>query len=309
MELLDVLHLPGPQFLAFYAAVVVAVLAGAAFAIVSADRSDGQQPQHVPTNPDPIELAYLKGGTNQALRTLIYDLCRRGHLRLQKEESILPGDQAPPGDALTPLEAALVRAVGAGVKIAKIFSDKRLAAEAERILAPVRMRLLGRELLRPDGVVTAGCWSFGLGALLLGGLALAKIRIGLQLQRPVDFLIALSIVGLVFLMLLTIALCSRRTSKRGRAYLKDVRSAYSGRIRDALRNFHAASIGPSTSPAATTAAVLLLVGLDGFNALKGTPDAIFAKAFAQGSNGGGGCGSSCGGGGGDGGGGCGGCGG
>ena len=53
---------------------------------------------------------------------------------------------------------------------------------------------------------------------------------------------------------------------------------------------------------------LLLVALYGFDALKGTPDAAFAKAFAR-SDGGGGCGSGGGGDGGGGGGGCGGCGG
>ena len=79
MQNLPFLDLPGPDFLN--------VLrrrrhrrAGAdgAPVIHFADHTD-RRPPPVPENPDAIEVAFLQGGVNQVIRTLVYDLVQRGY--------------------------------------------------------------------------------------------------------------------------------------------------------------------------------------------------------------------------------------
>lgn len=82
-----------------------------------------------------------------------------------------------------------------------------------------------------------------------------------------------------------------------------MRLAYSTRLQSTL-----AEIQPplKTNPVSTwDGGALFFIALFGFDALKGTPDAAFAKAFGRSSGDGSGCGGGCGGDGG-GGGGCGG---
>ncbi|MBM3642405.1 MAG: TIGR04222 domain-containing membrane protein, partial [Alphaproteobacteria bacterium] len=78
MQNIPLLNLPGPEFLNFFGLVVIIVLAAAYLCIRLADRTDRRPPPPVPQNPDAMEVAFLQGGVNQVIRTLIYDLAQRG---------------------------------------------------------------------------------------------------------------------------------------------------------------------------------------------------------------------------------------
>jgi uncharacterized protein (TIGR04222 family) len=309
-DLLNFLDLRGPEFLLFYGLVAICVVAASALAVSAADRTSVRQLPKVPSAPDPIEVAYLKGGSNHALRTAVYDLRQRGLLALDGDR-LKPTGAAPPPGGLGPLFERVLYAVQAGPKISQLFSGRGLRGDVKRILEPLRAKLAAEEMLRPAAVGYAAAVILAVALALLVSLAWTKVEIGERLGKPVGFLIALAMIAVLLEVVIVVGLASRAASRRGRAYLESIRTAYSSRLRTA-----AAGLGGVAQPLGVTGAagtsLLLLVGLDGFSALKNTPDAAFAKAFAKSNSdgGGGSCGSSCSGGGGDGGGGgCGGCGG
>ncbi len=296
-----ILHLPGPQFLAFYGIVAIIVLVAAFLLMFFADTTGTDNLPSVPASPDAIEVAYLSGGVNAVLRTVVYDLRQLGLLTLEKDNRLVAAGVAPA--ALARMQRRVLDKVLDRPKIEGLFKDKSLRSGLEAILDPMRARLAANDLLQPDSVRRARDWTLGLGLLILLGLAAAKIEIALSLGiTKIQFLILLAMISSVCLFWLVSFFSKRPASRRGRAYLEAMRLAYSSRMPAAV-----ARITPTASGGGGAYnGALLLVALYGFDALKGTPDAAFAKAFAQ-SDGGGGCGSSCGGGG-DGGG-CGGCGG
>jgi uncharacterized protein (TIGR04222 family) len=299
-----ILHLPGPQFLAFYGIVAVIVLVAAFLLMFFADTTGTDNLPSVPASPDPIEVAYLSGGVNAVLRTVVYDLRQLGLLTLEKDKWLVAAGAAPA--ALTRIQRRVLDKVLDRPEIGSLFKDKSLRSSLETILDPMRARLAANDLLRPDSVRRTRDWTLGLGLLILVGLAAVKIEIALSLGiTKIQFLIFPTIFSAVCLFLLVSFFSKRAASRRGRAYLEAMRLAYSSHMPSALVGFTPAR---SDGGAVAFDGALLLIALYGFDALKGTPDAAFAKAFAR-SDGGGGCGSSCGGGGDGGGGGCGGCGG
>jgi uncharacterized protein (TIGR04222 family) len=299
-----ILHLSGPQFLAFYGIVAVIVLVAAFLLMFFADTTRTDNLPSVPASPDPIEVAYLSGGVNAVLRTVVYDLRQLGLLTLEKDNRLVAARAAPA--ALTRIQRRVLDKVLDRPEIGSLFKDKSLRSSLETILDPMRARLAANDLLQPDSVRRTRDWTLGLGLLILLGLAAAKIEIALSLGiTKIQFLIVLAIFSVVCLFFLASFFSKRAASRRGRAYLEAMRLAYSSHMPSALVGFTPARSGGG---AVAFDGALLLVALYGFDVLKGTPDAAFAKAFAR-SDGGGGCGSGCGGGGDGGGGGCGGCGG
>jgi len=298
-----ILHLPGPQFLAFYGIVAVIVLVAASLLMFFADTTGTDNLPSVPASPDPIEVAYLSGGVNAVLRTVVYDLRQLGLLTLEKDNRLVAAGAAP--TTLTRMQRRVLDKVLDRPEIGSLFKDKSLRSSLEAILDPMLARLMANDLLRPDAVRRTRDWTLGLGLLILLGLAAAKIEIALSLGiTKIQFLIVLAIFSVVCLFFLASFFSKRAASRRGRAYLEAMRLAYSSLKPSALIGFTPARRG---GDAMAFDGALLLVALYGFDALKGTPDAAFAKAFAR-SDGGGGCGAGgCGGDGG--GGGCGGCGG
>ncbi|MGA8171053.1 MAG: TIGR04222 domain-containing membrane protein [Methylocystis sp.] len=300
---IDILHLPGPQFLALYA-IVAAVALGAAFlSMYFADRTDTARLPKIPPSPDPVEIAYLSGGPNAVLRTTVYDLRQRGLVTLENERRLARTGVAPA--SLTRLQRRVLDAIENRPEIRKIFADSTLRSDLAAILDPLRARLAANGLLQPASVKNARLWVLGIGLPVLLGLAGAKLWIAHELGKTnINGLIVLALFGSIALVAITLFLSRRVASRRGVAFVEAMRLAYAPSLRSTASN-----PSPIRGGAALDDGALLLIALFGFDALKGTSDAGFAKAFAR-SNDSGGCGlSSCGGGDGGGGSGCGGCGG
>jgi uncharacterized protein (TIGR04222 family) len=71
----------GPFFLAFYALVtflVICFLRYKSGRLINTEEATGD-PQ-IPLQPDPFEIAYLKGGEKQVLLLTVYSLIHRGYL-------------------------------------------------------------------------------------------------------------------------------------------------------------------------------------------------------------------------------------
>ncbi len=73
----------GPYFLLFYGTVITMVVAGCWLALRSTDPSS-LPPPPIPVQPDPYEIAYLRGGPNEVTRLAIFSLLQRGYLEVQE---------------------------------------------------------------------------------------------------------------------------------------------------------------------------------------------------------------------------------
>jgi len=288
-----ILNLPGPDFLNVFGLVVILVLAGAYLCIRFADRTDRRPPPPVPQNPDAMEVAFLQGGVNQVIRTLIYDLAQRGFVALAAEDHVVPTEkQAQPGE-LNALETRLLEAAQAKPKAHALFEDRGLRRSLLEQLAPVRAKLTAEGLIKPQSVKVWRRRAQIGGTLIIVGLALAKIYVEwAKGSANVAYLIFLAAASVAALFALAYVMTRTHASRRGHAYLEAMRLAYGGRLQEAVA--HIGSPGPEAR--AFGGAALFLIGLYGFSPLKGTTEAMFAEAFSRGSGSqGADCGTSCGG--------------
>lgn len=306
-------NLPGPDFLAFYILVCFVTLLLCWGIRRSADPAGALPPLPIPSEPDPYEVAYLRGGANEVTRTAIFTLLQRGYLqptvhpnpllRVFSSQWLERSPKAPDARHLASIEQRVWEWVTVPRDPTEAFRSGGLASQIEPLCAAYERRLRDEQLLATPSMVGAA-WRAGLlGALVILGLGSYKLAIALSRGRTnVLFLIAVAIVSTIILIgVLNIP----RQSRRGRKYLEQLQLAFE-QYRQRVGRLTASAVDPILP---------LLVGLFGVSVLAGTPFDYYQQMFhraASSSSCGGGCGS-CGGGsscsGGSCGGGCGGCGG
>lgn len=293
MQNIPILNLPGPEFLNVFGLAVIVVLAATYLCIRFADRTDRRPPPPVPQNPDAMEVAFLQGGVNQVMRTLIYDLAQRGFVALAAEDHVVPTEKQPQPGELSAMETRLLEAVQAKPKAHTLFEDRALRRRLLELLAPIRAKLAAEQLIKPTAVKIWRRRAQIGGTLIIAGLALAKIYVELMSgPANVAYLVFLAAASVAVLFALAYVLTRTHASRRGHAYLESMRVAYGGRLKEAVA--HIGSPGPESR--AFHGAALFLIGLFGFAPLKGTTESMFAEAFSRGSGSqGSDCGTSCGG--------------
>ncbi|MGJ0394957.1 MAG: TIGR04222 domain-containing membrane protein [Methylocystis sp.] len=293
MQNLPILDLPGPDFLNVFGLVVIGVLGAAYICIRFADRTDRRPPPPVPQNPDAMEVAFLQGGVNQVIRTLIYDLAQRGLVALAPKDHVIPTECQPQPGELNAMETLLFEAAQAKPKAHVLFEDRSLRRRLLEQLAPIRAKLAAEALIKPVSVKIWRRRAQIVGTLIIVGLAFAKIAVEWS-KGPSNlaYLIFLAAASVAALFALAYVMTRTHASRRGHAYLEAMRLAYGGRLQAAVA--HIGSPGPEAR--AFHGAALFLIGLYGFAPLKGTTEAMFAETFSRGSQSqGSNCGSSCGG--------------
>jgi uncharacterized protein (TIGR04222 family) len=312
-------NLPGPEFLAVYLAVIFVTLAVVWTARWYTDSSRWILLPEVAPNPDPYELAWLRGGEAEVLRLAIFSLLERGLLTKADDNRIGQAsvDQAAL-NGLVPLELALF----------EHFAVPQSAGELFRGDAPWRLRdacllygtrMEGEQFLITSKMRLQRVFNAMMGGLVIVGLGAFKLDVALSRHKTnVGLLIALAALSCIALILLA---RSGRLSARGKSYLDRLKVAYGGLTRSADE--------PAEGESRFDPNVLLYAGLFGVGALGASYLLDYRELFprmgahsgsSSGSCGGASCGScgasassSCGGGSGCGGGscggGCGGCGG
>jgi uncharacterized protein (TIGR04222 family) len=290
VENLPFLNLSGPDFLNVFGMLVIIVLAAAWLVIHFADRTDRLPPPPVPEKPDAIEIAFLQGGVNQVVRTVIYDLVQRGYAALGKDDRVIPTSKTPEPGELDPIETRVLGLIQAKPKAHQLFENRGQRDALLKLLQPVRARLAAQDLLKPEPVKIWRRRAQIVGTLALLGFAGAKIYVAATTgQTNVSYLVFLCIAAILALFALAYVLTRSHASRRGRAYLEAMELAYRTRLDHAL-----VELGASRGMRGFDGAALFLIGLYGFSVLKGTPDAAFAEHFKRASgDGGGSCGSSC----------------
>src|SRR5262245_10482548 len=294
----------GPDFLLFYFFFSLIVI----IAIVVLRRHAESGPAPKIELGDPYLIAYLRGGENEALRVAVVSLVDRG-LLVMNDQTIHRADHATSDMAKNSIEYEVLKKFGVPDKAASIFKDGDLKSASH----PYRYKLEHAGLM-PDGAVRLARLKRLLMALTaLGIVGAIKIQIGISLERPVSFLVAMMIIAMVIAAVSSFP----RLTARGKATLEDITNLYSG-LKESVNSF---------SPGSGSAELAMFAAVFGVGALAATPFGYTQRLFPQAtsssscgsacgsscsssssSDGGSSCGGSSDGGGGCGGGGCGGCG-
>lgn len=346
---MDFMHNPiadmyGPTFLWVYGGVTLIALTLCWGYVRWRSAGAGGPPPPLPKDPNPLELAYLRGGATEAIRLITFDLTRRGLIEFDPASSSselkaveLEDRQADVSD----IEAIVLRAFRARRRVETPLRNEGVVAAVDRHFDDVKRRFEREGLLADAGAAFSAYTARVVGTLIIVGLGGYKLIVALLKGRTnVGFLILIGVAGVMALYFL----CRpRRLTSKARAYLERLQAAFrpppiGTSWRSAARGSTSASALPaafSTTPPDDSESLLpLFVGLHGLHVLNGTAFGYFPIMFAQAppatpgtswlasgcgsvtscgaasSGGGSSCGSSCGGGGGGcGGGGCGGCGG
>lgn len=277
MQNLPFFNLSGPDFLNFFGAVVIAVLLATFVAIRFADRTGRLPAPTVPQTPDAMAVAYLQGGVNQVIRTLVYDLDERGYVVLGAESRIVPTGAEPQPGELNALDLRVLEAVKGGPTAQDLLEDRALRASLEQKLREVKDALAADDLLQPPSMNAWKRRMEAIGSLLILGVGGVKLQMAYAEGQNVSYLLFLTIAAVAALFALGYVLTRDPASRRGQAYVEAMREAYADRLKEALG--HIRSPGPEAR--AFKGASLFLIALYGFSVLKGTTEAKFPEAFER----------------------------
>jgi uncharacterized protein (TIGR04222 family) len=307
-------NLSGGWFLLFY--VTVIVLTAIAFGLYKSrlDWTNNLPLPLVTNNPDPFEIAYLRGGENELARTVIFSLVQKKFLEIIADGTknyIKLTSTQPNWTTLSEMERQVLKYFQATREVSEVFGSYGLPEILETYSLQYGAKIEQSNFLTPSDVVTKTRILSILIGLTVASLGIYKIVAAMINGRSnVIFTAVLAVIGFVIFVNLGKV---NRLSVLGQKYVE--------RLQQAFDNFKAKIQNPLPLPnnqAATFNSIdpfLLTVGVFGVGALAGTEFYEYEQAFHRSSaaSSSGGCGSGCGSSscssGGDGGGGCGGCGG
>jgi uncharacterized protein (TIGR04222 family) len=280
----------GPPFFLIYGAIALAVIAAAYRIVRSRDKTGWRAPPPVPSTLDPYELAYLRGGKNEVIRTVLYALRQLGLIEIIPAKwltalRLVANAGVHRARELTALEERVLRSIDPRVEASYLFQSKRLGREVERLCDTFRNKLESEELLRSDNVRQSALLIPFVASAVLVALSMYGILLAVNNGLPFGVLIMFTMISLIVVWAVVAPVARARVSARGRAYLNRLQLAYAG----------PAARRTAQSPQPDLAS-LGLVGLFGLGILSGTPDAAFAGIFDKKASGNvGGCGSATGG--------------
>jgi uncharacterized protein (TIGR04222 family) len=280
--------LRGPDFLAFYLVFGLAMLA-VLWLLRRAGEADTTS--HVMLD-DYVEIAYLRGGPQEAMRVATLNLVNRGLLEVHGDDQLQAADKSWVETVSKPIERRLLARFRDSEKASSIFSDAALKEVATKESEPNLVRL---GLLPDSGRQARRLTLFGFGVFVLAAVALTKVAVALARGRT-NILFLIFEAG-VFAWVAFKVTHPLRTPA-GDALLSDLQTLFAG-LKSRAR---------SLVPGSETQDFALLTAVFGMEAIPShfpRMNKLFPKASSS-SGCGSSCGSSCGGGGC--GGGCGGCG-
>jgi uncharacterized protein (TIGR04222 family) len=286
----------GPVFLVFYAALCLAVCAWVHMRLRS---REGEFPVPQLDMTDPYQIAYLRGGANEAIRIAVFSLIDRGLLDISDPKEKKPQAWTHSAEGITlvrrDIEKAVLRFFAKTQPAVDALASKICIAacgEYEKVLGEARL------IVTPE-VIKDRRWVFMMGTAVVVGVGIVKLCVALSRGHNN---VAILLMMLFFFPVLLFQLTKSHTTVLGSHVLKDLKTLF----RPLYDRRLAVEAGGLTNEAALLAAVFGIGVLPGaFRYIQ----QLYPRAAATGGTGcGAGCGSGGGGGGGCGGG-CGGCGG
>lgn len=246
------------EFLAFYAMIAVTIVVGFRAYVLGLDSTERRPIPPIPTPPDPIEVAFLRAGPGEVVRTVAVAMAERGIIRIRMSGL----ERATP--TTVSRENAIENAIFDGLATNRTFPElsKAISPRVLAALEPMAARLRADGLLRPTSDARA--------AKLGGALALfALVVVTYALARHPTATDTILGVAILLAAAISIWRTARigRTTDRGRRYLAQLAAGFPAP--SLLENVGDPS--PVPIPANGFLAAPLLVGLYGVASLRDTP--------------------------------------
>ena len=134
-------NMSGPHFLLLYGSVILLTLAAALWAAAAPDPTASLPVPLVPSDPDPYEITYLRGGEKEVARVVIIGLTQRGYLQATERKERLPNHPDP--RHLSHLERLVFDRCSSPATEEEIFQS------VKGVCAPFEQRLHSERLLMP----------------------------------------------------------------------------------------------------------------------------------------------------------------
>ena len=295
--------MPGPAFLLFYSILFVAAMYALRRRIKSLNtQSDSLPPLKLPEKIDPYQIAFLRGGENEVLRTAMVELVDQGVITqtlptkpLAKLFPTKPVTWESKVDEesiknFTPLQQQLINHFRIPQKAESIFSTTNITISkdaTESFREWIQKESLLNNYDQWNSIRTMA-WMLFLG---LEATALYKLAAALANRHHNVFFLVLYMIATPIAIL--IVLQRKRLSDRGRAFLNDVQAACS-----AVRLLKRAQTQPPSNPSLLAADVslpLLAMGVYGVASLPGSSLDPIYKSYQKSVATTGGCGVASGG--------------
>ncbi len=266
----SVANMRGPMFLAFFAGVTFILIITCRSYLRSLDQTRNRPSPHVPPEPSPREITYLRGGKNELLRLLILELVQRGYLQV-KEDSINRAHHHPDAGYLGEVERACFNFFCTETPIRGLF-DGPATNLLDPWCAELETRAREEELLLDDSIRSRARNVFATSLVLLLGLAGYKAVVALSRGHfNLGFLMMMTIAAGIILRLVCWA-NAPRLSARGREFIE--------RLQVTLSRFKP-SLFRRPNPETIETNLLLIASVFGLAALHRTTYAHCSKAFAK----------------------------
>ena len=289
----------GPYFLVFYILFIISTVIGYRLLRSRLDKTAHISIPPIPHNPDPFEIAFLRGGANELARAVVFSLAQKNLLKFAKDDKtsqINPTGIQFDLRTLSPIERTALDWFSTTRDANEIFHLKDGLTQTLKPYYETFQDRLQMQNFFPDGEMKKRNNRLTLKAFLIfGGLGTYKFIAALS--SGYTNIIGIVVVTFIGIFILGLSAKMPRLTKLGKTYLERLQMAFD-RIK--LSNHNETSIQTGV-PSATFAAVdpfLLSVGVFGGAALAGTIysdyNRTFEKAQSQASVSSGACGSGCG---------------
>ena len=262
------------SFLIVYALFVVGSVIGLFYFRSSMDKSDGLATPSIPTNPDPFEIAYLRGGINELARTVIFSLREKGLVEIWtiKKQTRLHLTSEIQSVSLSPIEQRAVEWLYGGRAVKETFGNGESLTTALAVHGYAYQRKLeSAQLLIPADIVNSLRTAKWVAILFIGGIGAFAVFQGVGAADSSAVLFGVfgtaGIIGSYF------AGRAPRISILGKRFLD--------RLRDVFGRFHRSSATDIEVQSLTPNPLLLSVGIFGGVALAGMPYADYEDAFSK----------------------------
>jgi uncharacterized protein (TIGR04222 family) len=272
----SIAEMHGPQFLFAYAAATVMTVLIARWWISCRDSSRFLAAPQIPSDPDPYEIAYLRGGENEVLRVVLFRLLQDGALRVlfESETSVVKKTfmEGSSHSGLRTMEQEIA-ARSAGQASKEVFQDPWIKFQVAGDCSRYRDRLERERLLVTSQEKTQFTRIAAVGIILILMLGAYKLTTALATGHTnVAFLIVIALAGPAILW----KTCVPRLTNRGRKYLRNLESAF-GEWKQRKSEIAESQL-------------LLLLSIFGVAVLSGTTYDYFQKMFPKGDGSCGSCG-------------------
>lgn len=258
-------NMHGPLFLLFYAFVIGVTLLVCRLSLQRSLTANLPIPL-IPTNPDPLEIAYLRGGENEVTQLVVLDLIQRGYLEID-EQNIKQPINRPNVNILTSLERDVLDYFFSPRTANEIFY-LWLSIMVKQHCTVYEERLQNEQLLSSDKASSVAQRIAWKGKLIILGLGSYKFIIALANghSNVMMFLVFMAIIDSILMNVCKVP----RLSDRGKAYLKALQQTFE-QLKIQVSN-HTDNSGDLNN-------ILLPVAIFGVSILAISPFAEYEKLF------------------------------